>query len=166
VLLRLSDDDVELDELKAAVEEGRLVLLPVERTLTSGERRYTLEEVVEEAGVERELVVRLWRALGTPEPEPDAAVFDEDLASLKDSKRFLDAGIPEDEFLSLTRTMSQALSGIAALIGTAFAGAFLREGDNEAELASGERLPSEELGSVAGRLAELAGDVAEPRCGW
>jgi adenylate cyclase len=225
LLRRLSDDGVELDELKAAVEEGRLVLLPVERTLASGERRYTLEEVVEQTGVERELVVRLWRALGMPEPEPDAAVFDEeDLASLKDSKRFLDAGIPEDEFLSLTRTMSQALSGVAASIGTAFAGAFLHEGDNEAELALryaegtrellprldqtvvrmlhlhlrersrsavigeaelasgslpgsqrvavcfadlvgftklGERLPSEELGSVAGRLADLAGDVAE-----
>jgi adenylate cyclase len=226
LLRRLSDDGVELDELRAAAEEGRLVLLPVERTLSSGERRYTLEEAVEEAGMRRELVVRMWRAVGMPEPEPDAAVFDdEDLASLKDARRFLDAGIPEDEFLSLTRTMSQALSGVAASVGTAFGGAILREGDNEAELALryaagtrellplldqtvvrmlhlhlrersrsavigqaelasgslpgsqrvavcfadlvgftklGERLPSEELGDVAGRLAELAGDVAEP----
>ena len=225
LLRRLSDDGVELDELKSAVEEGRVVLLPVERALSAGERRYTLEEVVEEAGMERPLVVRLWRALGMPEPESDAPVFDEeDLASLKDAGRFLDAGIPEDEFLSLTRTMSQALSGVAASIGTAFAGAFLREGDTEAKLALryaegtrellplldqtvvrmlhlhlrersrsavigeaelasgslpgsqrvavcfadlvgftklGERLPSEELGSVAGRLAELAGEVAE-----
>ena len=43
LLRRLSDDGVELDELKAAVEEGRLVLLPVERALTAGECRYTLE---------------------------------------------------------------------------------------------------------------------------
>jgi adenylate cyclase len=226
LLKRLHEDGVELDELRAAVEEGRLVLLPVERALTTGDRRYTLEEVSEETGMRPELLKRMWRALGMPEPEPGAAVFEgEDLGAVRDAKRFLDAGIPEDEFLSLTRTMSQALSGVAASVGAAFAAAFLREGDNEAELALrfaegtreltpllddtvvrmvhrhlrerarsavigeaelasgrlagtervavcfadlvgftklGERLPSEELGGVAGRLADLAAEVAEP----
>ena len=127
--------------------------------------------------------------------------------------------------LALTRAMSQALTGLAASVGATFAAAYLREGDNEAELALryakatgelvplldetlahllhihlrerarnavigsselesgrlvgaqtvaigfadlvgftklGERLPTEELGDVAGRLEELASDVAEP----
>jgi adenylate cyclase len=226
LLRRLSDDGVELDELKEAVEEGRLVLLPVERALSGDGPRYSREELAAEAGLDLDLLRRVWRAMGMPEPDPDARIFGEDeLEAAKASRRFLDAGIPEKDVLELTRTMSQALAGIAASVGAAFAGAFLREGDNEAELALryaegtrelaplldetvarmlhihlrerarsavigeselasgrlpgaqrmaicfadlvgftklGERLPSEELGSVAGRLAELAGDVAEP----
>jgi adenylate cyclase len=226
LLGRLSEDGVELDELRAAAEEGRLVLLPVERALAGDGPRYSREELAEEAGLDVELLRRIWRAMGMPEPQPDEKAFGEDeLEAAKASRRFLDAGIPEKELLDLTRTMSQALAGVAASVGNAFASAFLKEGDNEAELALryaegtreltplldetvarmlhiqlrerarsavigeselasgrmpgsqrvavcfadlvgftklGERVPSEELGSVAGRLAELASDVAEP----
>jgi adenylate cyclase len=226
LLERLHGDGVELDELRQAVEENRLVLLPVERALAGEGPRHSREDLAEEAGLDVELLRRIWRAMGMPEPDPpDAKAFGEDeLEAAKASKRFLDAGIPEKELLALTRSMSQALSGIAASVGTAFASAFLREGDNEAELALryaegtrelaplldetlarmlhmqlrerarsavigqselasgrlpgsqrvaiafadlvgftklGERMPSEELGDVAGRLEEIAAEVAE-----
>jgi adenylate cyclase len=226
LLRRLSEEGFELDELRAAAREGRLVLLPVERAIAGGGPRYSREELAAEAELDVDLLRRIWRAMGMPEPDPpDAKVFGEDeLEAARASKRFLEAGIPEKELLALTRSMSQALTGISASVGTAFAGAFLREGDNEAELALryaegsreltplldetmsrllhihlrerarsavigqselesgqltgaqriavgfadlvgftklGERMPSEELGDVAGRLEELAGEVAE-----
>ena len=227
LLERLSDDGVELNELKAAVEEGRLVLLPVERALSGDGPRYSREDLANEAGLDEDLLRRIWRAMGMPEPErADVKAFGADeLEAAKASKRFLEAGIPEHDVLALTRAMSQALTGLAASVGATFAAAYLREGDNEAELALryakatrelvplldetlahllhiylrerarnavigsselesgrlvgaqtvaigfadlvgftklGERVPTEELGEVAGRLEELASDVAEP----
>ena len=226
LLGKLSDEGCELDELRDASAQGRLALLPVEMVLAGQGRRLTQKEVAEEAGLDMALLKKVWRALGMPEAPEDKAVFsEEDLEAAKAGKQFLDAGIPEEEFLALTRSMSQAVSGMAASVGAAFAQALLQPGDNEAqaalrfaegtreltprlddvlrhmmhvhlrerarnavigetELSSGklvgaqvmavcfadlvgftklgERVPSEELGSVAGKLAELAADVAEP----
>ena len=226
LLRRLADDGVPLDELRAAVAENRLVLLPVERVLSGEGRRYTREEVAEECGLDVDLLLRIWRALGQAEiPGGEASFGEEDLRAARAVRRFLDAGIPEERLLELSRSMSQATTGVARAVGEAFAEAFLQPGVNEAELALryangtrelvplldettrhmlhmhlrerarnavigdaelesgrlqgaetvgvcfadlvgftklGERLPSEELGSVAGRLAELAADAAEP----
>jgi adenylate cyclase len=168
----------------------------------------------------------VWRALGQPQVPAGEAVFsEEDLKAARAVKRFLDAGIPEERLLELSRSMSQSTMGVARAVGEAFAEAYLQPGVNEAELALryaagtrelvplldettrhmlhlhlrerarnavlgdaelasgrlpgaervgvcfadlvgftklGELVPSEELGSVAGRLAELAADAAEP----
>jgi adenylate cyclase len=225
LLQKLADDGVELDELKQACEEGRLVLLPVERALAGDGKRYTEEQIAEKSGVELELLKKVWRTLGMAAAPPDRAMFTkEDLDAAKAGKKFLDAGIPEDEFLQLSRSMSQAMSGVAAAVGNAFADALLQEGDTEADLALryakatrelvpllddamehvlhvqlrerartavigdaelaagklagsqtvavgfadlvgftklGERVPTEELGTVAGRLEEMATEAAE-----
>jgi adenylate cyclase len=226
LLRNLEEQGVPLEELRAAVQENRLALLPVERVLSGEGKRYTREEVVEEVGLELELLIRLWRALGQPEiPSGEAAFTAEDVEAARSVKRFLDAGIPEQRLLELTRAMSQATTGIATAVGEAFAEAILEPGVSEAELALryaagaralvpvldetakhmihlhlrerarnavigqaelasgrlpgaqpmavcfadlvgftklGERLPSEELGSVAGRLGELAAEAVEP----
>jgi adenylate cyclase len=226
LLCNLEEEGVSLEELRAAVDENRLVLLPVERVLTGEGRRYTREEVVEEVGLDLELLIRLWRALGQPEIPAGEPVFtEEDLEAARAVKRFLDAGIAEERLLELTRAMSQATTGIATAVGEAFAEAILEPGVSESELALryaagaralvpllddtarhmvhlhlrerarnavigqaelasgrlpgaqpmgicfadlvgftklGERLPSEELGSVAGRLGELAAEAVEP----
>src|SRR5215217_1412878 len=49
LLEQLLDAGVDLDELKSAVAEERLSLLPVERVL-SGDGAYTLSEVAERSG--------------------------------------------------------------------------------------------------------------------
>jgi adenylate cyclase len=226
LLQQLADDGVPLDELRAAVAESRLVLLPVERVLSGEGRRYTREEVAEQSGLDVDLLIRVWRALGQAEvPSGEATFTEEDLQAARAVKRFLDAGISEERLLELSRSMSQATMGVARAVGEAFAEAILQPGVNEAELALryaagtrelvplldettrhmlhlhlrerarnavigdaeltsgrlrgaerigvcfadlvgftklGERVPSEELGSVAGRLAELAADAAEP----
>ncbi|HEX2232202.1 MAG TPA: adenylate cyclase regulatory domain-containing protein [Thermoleophilaceae bacterium] len=226
LLRKLEDDGTPLEELRAAVEENRLVLLPVDRVLSGEGKRYTREELAEEVGLDLDLLLRVWRALGQAEvPSGEPSFTDEDLRAAEAVKRFLDAGIPEDRLLELSRSMSRATMGVARAVGEAFAEAFLQPGVNEAELAFryadgtralvplldevtrhmlhlhlrerarnavigdaelesgrlvgsetiavcfadlvgftklGERLPSEELGSVAGRLAELAAEAAEP----
>jgi adenylate cyclase len=226
LLCNLEDEGVPLDELRAAVEENRLALLPVERVLSGEGRRYTREEVADEVELDVELLIRLWRALGQPEiPSGEAVFTEDDLEAARAVKRFLDAGIDEQRLFELTRAMSQATTGIARAVGEAFAEAILQPGVSESELALryasgaralmplldetakhmihlhlrerarnavigqaelasgrlpgaqpvavcfadlvgftklGERLPSEELGSVAGRLGELAADAVEP----
>jgi adenylate cyclase len=225
LLERLCDDGVELDELKQAVEEGRLVLLPIERVLAGDGKRYTQKEVAEKSGVELALLKRIWRSLGMAEPPEDRSIFTkEDVEAAKASKEFLDAGIPESELLQMTRQMSQSMGGVAAAVGNAFAEALLQQGDTESELALryadgtrelaplledtvrhvlrmqlrerarsavigeselssgklpgsqrmaigfvdlvgftklGERVPSEELGTVAARLEEITADIVE-----
>jgi len=51
LLDRLHDDGVSAEELRRAVEEQRLALLPVDRLLSS-EARYTAREIAERAGVD------------------------------------------------------------------------------------------------------------------
>jgi adenylate cyclase len=225
LLEKLADDGVELDELKQAAEEGRLVLLPVERVLAGDGARYTQKQVAEKSGVELPLLKRIWRSLGMAEPPEDRSIFTNgDVEAAKASKQFLDAGIPESELLQMTRQMSQSMGGVAAAVGNAFAEALLEPGDTESELALryadatrelaplledtvqhvlrmqlrerarsavigeselssgklpgsqpmgigfvdlvgftklGERVPSEELGTVAARLEELTSEVVE-----
>jgi hypothetical protein len=68
LLRRLEDDGVELDELREATEEGRLVLLPIERGLAGKGERYTRAELAERADIDAELLARIWRALGIRGP--------------------------------------------------------------------------------------------------
>src|SRR5436190_17498836 len=72
LLTELADDGVGVGELRRAVEEERLALLPVERFLEGTGRRYTIHEVADEAGVEPEFLIRNRQALGLPLPSPEA----------------------------------------------------------------------------------------------
>ena len=63
ILNELHADGVPLDELRHAVEEDRLMFLPVERAL-SEEPRYSARELAEKSGLEYDLLTRQWQALG------------------------------------------------------------------------------------------------------
>ena len=54
LLEELAADGVPLEDLRRAVEEDRLALLPVERVLEGEGARYTAAEVAEEVGVDQE----------------------------------------------------------------------------------------------------------------
>jgi adenylate cyclase regulatory protein len=64
LLGELEAEGVALADLRRAVEEDRLVLLPVERLLQGSGPRYTAEEVAEEIGVERDVLQFLRQAIG------------------------------------------------------------------------------------------------------
>src|SRR5215472_7264786 len=72
LLEQLARDGVELDELKAAVKEERLALVPVERALGGGR---SAREIEEETGVPAELTLRIRRLTGLPDAGPDDPVF-------------------------------------------------------------------------------------------
>ena len=58
LLEELAADGVPLEELRRAVEEDRLALLPVERVLEGEGPRYTAAEVAEGAGVDQSFLRR------------------------------------------------------------------------------------------------------------
>src|SRR4051794_36891405 len=96
LLEQLSDVGVSDDELRKAVEEERLTLLPVERALR-GEDELSAAEVAERAGVETGFVTRHRRALGLPLADENERSFGEgDVEAIEDVKRFIDAGLDED----------------------------------------------------------------------
>jgi adenylate cyclase len=225
LLRELHEKGVPLDELRKAVEEERLPLLPAELVLEPEGSRYTEEEVAEKSGVDSETLEQIWRALGLPVAEPGERTFGEDeVEAARRLKLFFDAGLPRQGVLETARVLGAAMSQVADVTRRLVGSAFLRPGDTErdaglrfAEAASqlapligpqlehlyaahmreqlrhdvvyqaeldtgqvlgtqevavcfadlvgftklGERVPPEEVGSVAGRLADLAGDVAE-----
>ena len=58
---RLHSESVSFEDLKHAVEDRRLALLPVERLL-SAEARYSAREVAEKSGLDLEFaMVQVWR---------------------------------------------------------------------------------------------------------
>ena len=63
LLTQLEADGFGLDELKAAVAENRLALLPVERVLGG---QHTAREIEQRTGVPMRLVLRYRRLLGLP----------------------------------------------------------------------------------------------------
>jgi adenylate cyclase len=225
LLERLHAEGIPLEELRRAVAEDRLVLLPVERLL-SGEARYTGREVAERSGLPLEVLAAQRQALGMPRPDPDARILtEEDLRAAGRAAMVRRAGIPDDASLDFLRVVGEAAARIAEATRTLIGSAYLQPGASErdvalrfaeaerelgpaqgellayalslhlreqlrsetvsqAELQSGylpdseevtvcfadlvgftrlgEELDAGELGAVAGRLAELAGDLVEP----
>jgi adenylate cyclase len=227
LLDELLDEGVELDELRTAVAEDRLALIPVERLLSGGDERLTLDEAAERAGVKADFLARDWRALGMALPaDRDARIYTErDVEAARRVAALVEGGIPEASVLEIARLLGMTMSSLAAANRRVIADAFLREGDNEYDVAKrfegvaegflpimgetlsyvlglhlreqirhdafgltelatgrpaaaddvtvcfadlvnftqlGETLEPEEIGSVTGRLGELASAAVEP----
>jgi adenylate cyclase len=224
LLEQLASEGVSLEELKRAVAEDRLAILPVERVLAGEGEAYSALEVAETAGVEVEFLERMQQALGLPVPGREEAIYGEDdVKAAHLAKLFRDAGLPEPDMLEVARVIGMNMAQLAAANRALFFKALMSPGDTErdvglrfaaaaeqmmppvgelllyalgrhqreqvrqdtiahadvkaggmpgsAEIAVcfcdmvgftklGEQLPPEELGFVAGRLGELAGEVA------
>jgi adenylate cyclase len=138
LLERLHADGVGLEELRAAVDQERLVLVPVERALDVKPSRYTRAEVADRAGVEVAFLRDVWRALGMPEPTPDDVVFtDDDVEAARVFGQVRAAGLPDEGLLEIARVLGQSMARLASAVGGVFGDAFLQEGDTERE--TGER---------------------------
>jgi adenylate cyclase len=150
LLEQLAADGAALDELKLAVEEDRLALLPVERVL-AGEGRYSARELAELSGLDEEFQHRQMRALGLAIGDPDERVFGEgDLEAARAVKLFLDAGIPEEGVLEVSRVMGDSMARLAAAIGGVAGQALLRQGDTERDLGLRYVQANRDLGPLLG----------------
>ncbi len=137
LLAELREAGVPEEELRRAVAENRLVLLPVERALSYGDERLTAEEVAERSGLDVEFLDRVNRALGRPRPAPGERAFDEaDVQAAKNISLIRQAGIPDESIFEVTRVLGQGMANLAATLATAFGSAFLRAGDTEYELSA------------------------------
>lgn len=136
LLERLEGEGVPLEELREAVEGGRLTLLPVERAFAGTGPRYTPREVAEISGVELDLLQRATAALGIPYPDPDDRSLTE--ADLKEAcrvKAFRDAGLPQEGILQVARTIGIATARIAEANRELIVRTLMQPGDTERDLA-------------------------------
>jgi adenylate cyclase len=136
LLQELTEDGVSLEELKRAVGEERLVLLPVERAFDEGADRYTVSEIADESGLDREFLGRLLQALGAPIPAEDERVYAEaDLEAAKRAKLFLDAGLPREGVLETSRLIGISMANLADANVDLVGEVFTEPGVDERELA-------------------------------
>jgi adenylate cyclase len=136
LLQELAEQGVSLEELRRAVEEDRLVLLPVERAFDQGSDRYTAGEIAEASGLDPEFLGKLLQALGAPIPADDERVYaDTDIEAAKRAKVFLDAGLPEEGVLETSRLVGISMANLAAANVDLVGDVFTEPGVDERELA-------------------------------
>ena len=132
----LSDQGVTLEELKRAVEENRIVLLPVERVFGEGQEQYTAAEIADGAALDPEFLARLLQALGAPIPGEDDRVYGEaDLEAARRAKLFLDAGLPPEGVLETSRIIGISMANLADANVDLVGEVFTEPGIDERELA-------------------------------
>ena len=154
LLDKLHGDGVPLDELRSAVAEDRLALLPVERLLRA-DSSYTAREIAEQAGLELEFFPEQPRALGLALPYPDERVYGE--PALEGARIGLDyrrAGLPDEEALEVQRVLGRGMARYAEAVRTLVGQTAIEGGTDEHAL--GARL--EELSRL---LLPLAGPWLE-----
>ena len=106
LLEHLYADGCTVEELRAAVAEGRLALLPAERALGAG-GELTSRDLAEAAGVGLEELEAVRRACGLPLPPADARELGElDLAGARALKVFIDGGLPLKGLVEASRVCS------------------------------------------------------------
>ena len=157
LLDELHESGLELEELREAVQEGRLVLLPLEQALTGDGARLTQDEVAEQSGVPLKFLEKNWRALGMPEPSEDEKVFTErDVEAAKHVKLLREIGIPEDEMLQVSRVIGMTMSQLAAANRGLGVRVFAEEGDSELEVGKRFAAIAEGVGPLLGSILEYA----------
>ena len=107
------------EEIARAEREGGLLLLAFDYQLLPGPPRYTFEEASRRADFDLETARRLWRALGFPDPPPDARLFrDEDVEAMILIRRQIESTIvpvgENNEYLvQIVRVVAGSLAKIA-----------------------------------------------------
>jgi adenylate cyclase len=143
-----------VEELRTAVEEDRLVLLPVERLL-AGETSYSQRQVAEESGLGLERLAEYRQALGLAVPDADAEVLGEaDLDTAKDAAALAEAGFPREDTLEVTRVLGRGMVRYAEALRVLFAETFLEAGDSELDLARRLENAANELLPLSSRLLD------------
>jgi adenylate cyclase len=150
LLDKLHADGVQLEELRQAVAEERLALVPVERLLIS-ESRYSARDVAEQSGLDLEFFEAQRRALGLAVPGSDERVYSEkDLEAARMGNEYRQAGLPDEEALEAQRVLGRGMARYVEAV-TALVGQSALEGStDEHELAA-------RLEAISRTLLPLAG---------
>jgi adenylate cyclase len=116
LLRELLDDGVTLGQLRAAVAEDRLALLPVGRML-GGERRYSAREIAEQTGVPPDLLVEALAAAGLPRVSPsERRLTEADRAAAERLRVAIDNGLAADRIVDVNRVIGRAMAQVAAAL--------------------------------------------------
>jgi adenylate cyclase len=134
LLEQLHDDGVDIDELRTAVEEERLTLLPVERVI-GGECDLSPKDVADQVGIEIDVLRSQWQALGLPQlDDDDKRLGERDVEAAKQLKAFMDAGLPAEGIIGVARVMGEGMSRTVDAVLHLAGQAFLEEGITERDL--------------------------------
>ena len=145
LLNALSEDGCSEQELRDAVAEDRLVMLPVERVLAQ-EGKFTGEEMAEKLGLDREVLRAGRRAFGLPVPaDGEKAYGDQDLALAEGLKATLDSGVPAERIIELNRIIGRSMAQVAAASRAMVTETFLKPGATELDVGIAAARAAEEL---------------------
>jgi adenylate cyclase len=154
LLTLLHREGVSVEELRQAVAEGRLILLPTER-LVGGESVYTAREVAERSGIELDFLVLIRGALGLPGFDLGARIYrDSDVEAARLAVAFEQAGLPREAILETSRVLGRGLAQSADVIRSIVLRLVLKPGASEAELAMSYAKAAESLAPMLGPLVE------------
>lgn len=134
LLDELHEDGVPVEELKRAVEEQRLALVPVERLL-GGETRYSARDVAQEAGLDLDTLLATRRALGLPVPGADhPALGEEDLEAAKIQAKVFGAGFATEDLQETNRVLGRGIARYVEALRTTITESLLEPDVDEHEL--------------------------------
>src|SRR4051794_39838929 len=154
LLDELHEQGMSVDELRRVVEEDKLVLAPVARTLSS-ESRYTAQEIAEKSGVDEVFLAASRRALGLPVPGAGERLYGEmDLEAAMLGAQNRNVGFPDDDALEVARVLGQGMARYAEATRALVARTFIEPGLDEYELAHRYRTVAEQLMPLAGPWLE------------
>jgi adenylate cyclase len=154
LLAELHEDGVSVEELREAVKQQRLALVPIERIL-GGDGSYSLADIAQESGVDIAYLQATRRALGLPVPDPDDKVLGEkELEVAKLGVRFREAGFEDEGMLEAARVLGRGMARYAESIRTLGAQAMLEQGADEYELAGRFAESTRQLLPLAGPWLE------------
>ena len=130
----LHEDGVELEDLREAVRDQRLALVPVERLL-GGRPRYSAREIAEETGLDLQTLLATRRALGLAVPDADDRAFgEEDLEAARIQQRVNDAGFDREHLLETNRVLGRGMARYVEALRTTIAETILEPDSDEHEL--------------------------------
>ena len=112
IVARLRERGHSLEEIRGAMESGRLAFGFVEELLPAHERTHTLEEAAAETGLEPALIERIFLSMGFNAAALER-ISDDDLQLLRYVAAVLAAGFPLVALLQLVRVYGQALAQMA-----------------------------------------------------
>jgi adenylate cyclase len=157
LLGELEDEGAELEEMREAIAEDRLALLPVERFLEGTGERLTLAEVAAESGVDAGFLERLRAAQGLAPSDPDSPDGSaEDVDAAKRMRALLEAGLPEAGLIETSRVVGIAMSQVAAASNSLAGEALLEAGATELEAARRYLAAAQALAPIMGPAMQYA----------
>lgn len=136
LLKELTYDGVSLNQLRAAVAEDRLALLPAERVL-GGEPRYSAREIAEQTGVPTDVLIDALAAAGLAPVEPgERRLTEADRAAAERLRAAIDSGVPAERIVDVNRVIGRAMAQVAAAMRSLADDGLLHATDTEDVVAS------------------------------